>query len=243
LISLLIECPPEQRDRLIAELWEAGTLGVIETESFVEAFFDDASAATAFAAWRPRVVEQEDVDWVQATQDSFPPVRIGQRFFLAPPWCADATPDGRFRLVINPGSACGTGYHACTQLCLAAMERWIRPGDRVADIGTGSGILAVAAQQLGASWVAGCDIDPEAIAESIAPLRFTGSADALADQSVDVVVANISAAANQALLADYRRITRPGGRWILSGFEEWAFPGQVIETTPLGDWLCYVVQL
>ena len=73
---------------------------------------------------------------------------VGERLFLAPPWSEETVPDGRVRLIHNPGLACGTGEHPCTQMALAAMERIVKPGDRVADIGTGSGILAIGAALL-----------------------------------------------------------------------------------------------
>jgi ribosomal protein L11 methyltransferase len=112
-------------------------------------------------------------------------------------------------------------------LCLEALERLVRPGIAVADVGTGSGILAEAAIKLGAVHATACDTDPQATAtakENLERARvpvavFTGSAEAIADGSADIVVANISPAWVSALAADWARILKPGGRAILSGFE------------------------
>ena len=128
----------ENVDELVTlRLWEAGTLGVTEGDGYVDAFFEDAEAASQFGV--PEAVI--DVDWVARTEESFPPLLVGEKFFVAAPWRTEPTPPGRMRLVINPGAQCGTGYHRCTQLCLEAMEKLIRPGDSVLDVGSGSGIL------------------------------------------------------------------------------------------------------
>src|SRR6185369_9323104 len=155
---LHLEVEPERVDTLLAELWEAGTTGVIEGDGCVDAFFDDFAAAAAFG----NPLQAADRDWVQETEDAWPPILVGDKFFVVAPWRKEPTPPGRFRLEINPGIQCGTGQHPCTQLCLEAMERLIRPGDRVLDVGTGSGILSLAARMLGAGQVVACDIDPDA---------------------------------------------------------------------------------
>src|SRR5258708_7029281 len=92
--SVRIEVEPERGDGLLADLWEAGTLGVIEGDGFVEAFFVDAESAMRFG--QPR--RAADVDWVRATQDSWPPVLAGKKFFVVSPWRTEPTPPGRFRL-------------------------------------------------------------------------------------------------------------------------------------------------
>src|SRR3954468_22170834 len=144
-----LEVEPEGVDSLLADLWEAGTCGVVEGNGFVEAFFEDHEAAASFA--NPTMAA--DRDWVQETEDAGPPILVGEKFFVVAPGRKEPTPPGRFRLEINPGMQCGTGQHPCTRLCLEAMERIIRPGDRVLDVGTGSGILSIAAKMLGASMV------------------------------------------------------------------------------------------
>jgi ribosomal protein L11 methyltransferase len=216
---LRIEVEPALHDTLIAELWEAGTLGVVEGDGFVEAFFDDFATAARFGTALPTPVR----DWVQETEDAWPPILVGEKFFVVAPWRTEPTPPGRFRLEINPGMQCGTGQHPCTRLCLEAMERIIRPGDRVLDVGTGSGILSIAAKMLGAGTVVACDIDPDAARETA---FFIGSVDAVATNAFDVVVANISEIVVGDLKPEFERVA---SRRILSGFQDAA-----------GEWTCVV---
>ena len=219
MMSVRVEVEPERHDELVAELWEAGTLGIIEGDGFVEGFFADAATAARFGD----PVAAPERDWVQATEDAWPPLLVGEKFFVVAPWRKEPTPPGRFRLEINPGTQCGTGQHPCTQLCLAAMEHLIRPGDRVLDVGTGSGILARAATLLGAGTVVACDIDPEAAQEGE---FFIGSVDAVRSGAFDVVVANISEIVMGELKPEFDRVAR---RRILSGFQD-----------EQGEWTCVV---
>ena len=203
-------CVANDDELLTLQLWEAGTLGITEGEGFLEAFFEDAETASRFG--EPQVVEEQD--WVAKTQEGFPPLLVGEKLFLAPPWRTEPTPPGRLRLVINPGAQCGTGYHRCTQLCLEAMERLIQPGDSVLDVGSGSGILSVAAKLLGAGRVVACDIDPDALR----PVPFfVGSVDAVRSDSFDLVVANINEDVIGCMRADFERVAP---KRILSGFQD-----------------------
>jgi len=197
-------------DELTLRLWEAGTLGITEGDGFIDAFFEDPNVASQFGD--PQAVEEQD--WVARTQEAFPPLLVGEKFFLAPPWRTEPTPPGRLRLVINPGAQCGTGYHRCTQLCLEAMERIIRPGDSVLDVGSGSGILSIAAKLLGADHVVACDIDPDALR----PVPFfVGSVDAVRSNTFDLVVANINEDVVGSMRADFERVAP---KRILSGFQD-----------------------
>ncbi len=218
--SVRIEIQPAEFDALTASLWEAGTLGIVEGPGYVDAFFDDASAARIFG----EPTESPEVDWVARTEESFAPILIGQKFFIAAPWRTEPTPPGRMRLEVMPGAQFGTGYHPCTQKCIEALERVVRPGDSVLDVGSGSGILAMAAKMLGAGRVVACDIDPEA---SRAVTFFVGSVDAVRDGSFDVVVANINEDVIGSMRPDFERVARVR---VLSGFQD-----------DNGEWACVVV--
>jgi ribosomal protein L11 methyltransferase len=205
-------------DDLTAALWDVGTLGIVEGDGYVDAYFDLQETAAQFGD--PQ--KAPDTDWVRATEDAWPPLLVGEKFFVVAPWRTEPTPAGRFRLEINPGMQCGTGQHPCTQLCLEAMEHIICPGDSVLDVGSGSGILSVAARMLGAGRVIACDIDPDAApapgtnVSEAAPF-FVGSADAVRDGAFDVVIANISEAVIEDLHPEFVRVAR---RRILSGFQD-----------------------
>jgi ribosomal protein L11 methyltransferase len=223
MFSVHLAVEPREYDELVARLWESGTLGIVEGEGFIEAFFEDAATGRLFG----EPVPAPERDWVRATEDAWPPILVGEKFFVVAPWRTEPTPPGRFRLEINPGMTCGTGQHPCTQLCLAAMERVVRPGDRVLDVGSGSGILSQAARMLGASVVIACDIDADAAGavSGVAPF-FTGSVDAVRAGVFDVVVANISEEVIGELKPEFERVAP---RRILSGFQD-----------ENGEWTCIV---
>ena len=245
MISVYLECAAEEQDALIAELHERGTLGVLELGSGLRAWFDESvDLRDLVEQYDGEVLPEDDEDWVTRTRESFPPVAIGERFWLVPPWNQGAVPPGRLRLEINPGLACGTGWHPCTQMCLEAMDRYVRPGDAVLDVGTGSGILSAAAQLLQAGRVIGCDIDLESVAiarDRVGGRVFAGTADAVRTEAFDIVVANISASVVTAMLPEFRRVCRADGFLILSGFSSIApIPG-TIQILDRDAWQCVVV--
>lgn len=250
MFSLLLHPSTDREDILIAELLECGTAGVTESDAGIRAFFerddDAASLLHRFADFSPEFRQEPATDWEQVTREAWPPLCVGERFFLVAPWDdATPTPGGRLRLEIYPGMACGTGRHPATQLCLQAIERYVQPGARVLDVGSGSGILSDAARLMGAERVIGCDVDPDAVAiasERVNVPMFVGSAEAVQSQWADVIVANIDAATLERIAPELARVRRGASTLILSGFPEWDLPAGFSpkETLQQDEWCCLV---
>ena len=105
-----------------------------------------------------------DNDWATSWQKYYRPLPVGEKLYIVPQWLrTEPVPPGRTALYLNPGLTFGTGNHASTQLCLEGLEKAVEPGDRVLDLGCGSGILSIAALLLGAGEAVGVDIDPKAV--------------------------------------------------------------------------------
>jgi ribosomal protein L11 methyltransferase len=170
----------------------------------------------------------ENQRWHVAWQESFPPLEVGKTLVVMAPWHRGAEPPGRRPLYIYPGSAFGTGYHETTQIMLELMESTPLEGKAVADIGTGSGILAIAAARLGARSVVARDLDPAVMPEiqencrlnAVPPEVVTAEVgDLLKDfrHRVDLVVATILLEPLLTMLPHLREALLPGGRAIFSG--------------------------
>ena len=166
-------------------------------------------------------------DWAVSWREFFGIVDNGGRILVVPSWIEHEAKPDQLIIRLDPGQAFGTGHHETTRLCLAALEKQIKAGDRVLDVGTGSGILSIAAVLLGCGGVHAFDIDPVAVEVAHANFAIngvgaritatTGRLDESHSEGYDVVVSNISTEANIALAPHFGRVVRPGGRLILSG--------------------------
>ena len=168
-------------------------------------------------------------DWVQETQSQFSPIHIGQNIWIIPSWHEASNHTGII-LRIDPGLAFGTGSHPTTHLCLEWLEKNITSGQSVLDYGCGSGILAIAASKLGASFVDGVDIDPQAVStaitnaeENLCHITFYHSDQYLKEESrlYDIVIANILSGPLQQLSQTLISRLKPGGKLLLSGILDW----------------------
>jgi ribosomal protein L11 methyltransferase len=160
----------EVRDREAPPM--PGVRGPAPGEAIVVAYFDDretaeaaqAELAEALPAARLLLEEKQQEDWSNAWKALIKSVQVG-RLWVGPPWEADSAPKDKVRLVIEPKMAFGTGDHPTTSLCLAAVDTYMaaHPGVDVLDVGTGTGVLAIAAKKLGAGRVVGTDNDPMSV--------------------------------------------------------------------------------
>jgi ribosomal protein L11 methyltransferase len=262
--SLRLKCAADEVDLISGDLWEAGTAGIREIDEgdcmvLIAGFETNdqrGSLMRLFASRNARWTQEDSTDWVEETKRAWPAREIGQRIFLAPPWCVTETPAQRVRVIHNPGLACGTGEHPCTRLALNSLEAAEVAGKIVVDIGTGAGLLAIAALRLGARIVVGLDIDEAALGATRENFALNdlpywlaaGSADCLRDGCADVTVANISATVLLSIADELLRVTGTAGRLILTGFTEDELPA-VKETfgcggvTSCGEWRCLHAQL
>ncbi len=263
MFSLRLQCPPKEAEFASAELWEWGAVALGECEenglAVLTAGFEDERSRDVllarFAGCAP-LWREDNTDWVNATEQAWPPRAIGQRLFLAAHWRHDPTPPGRARIIHNPGLASGTGEHPCTQLVLQALEHCVGAGSRVLDVGAGSGILSIAALRLGAAFALGIDPDGDALQTArenfafnhLMPALVAGSADCIVDGWADITAANISGTVLLSILDDLLRVTRPDGILILSGFvnDEAAaflrvFPDA--EQTTFEGWSCLIARI
>ena len=231
----------EHRDRLSAWLVAYTGQAVEERDDGTLVTFapDEASAeslvaqlgreagGTAQTGRRPL----ENVDWSTRWRQGLGPRRFG-RLTVLPSWLPEANSPDPLTVVLDPETAFGSGEHGSTRVALTLLERFLSPGDQVLDLGSGSGILAIAAVKLGASRAIGIETDPEAnavaarnaerngVADQVELLEGDAAALAALAGPCDLLLSNILRTVNTALLPVIGEALRPGGLAIFSGMEE-----------------------
>ena len=208
----------------------------------------------------------EDSDWENNWREYYKPIDVGEKLVVVPEW-EEAPQDGRLPLRLDPGLIFGTGSHATTRMCLAALEKFSKPGVRVLDLGCGSGILGIGALILGCDSCLGVDIDPKApdVVMSNAALNGIGTdkmtawaGDIIADASLrarigggyQLVLANIVADVIIPLSAVVRQFMAPGAVFICSGIIEHRWPEteaalisngfEILDHKSEEEWHCFV---
>ena len=208
----------------------------------------------------------EDSDWENNWREYYKPIDVGEKLVVVPEW-EEAPQDGRLPLRLDPGLIFGTGSHATTRMCLAALEKFSKPGVRVLDLGCGSGILGIGALILGCDSCLGVDIDPKApdVVMSNAALNGIGAdkmtawaGDIIADASLrahigggyQLVLANIVADVIIPLSAVVRQFMAPGAVFICSGIIEHRWPEteaalisngfEILDHKSEEEWHCFV---
>jgi ribosomal protein L11 methyltransferase len=256
-------------DILAAALDDFGPVAVHERESgdgwrvfFGSGRQRDDAAASLGARFAGALVEIQPIDvpdeqWARRSQASLTAIRVG-RIVVAPPW-DDTEGLEAVRIVIDPSTGFGTGHHETTRLCLALLQEIPVAGLRAIDVGTGSGVLAIAAAKLGAAGVLAIDDDPEALRNAEENVLRNGVAPAVALRTADlasfqsepapVVTANLTGAVLAREAARLRALVSAGGALIVSGFSPGeaddvarAVAGQVLRRATEGEWAALLLR-
>ena len=258
---------PEFADLIAAALDDFGVVALDHPDgrSEVRAFFQEEASRdqairalrTAFPDVELETLDVPDENWAERSQASLRAVTVGG-LTVAPPW--DVSPErAETTIVILPSMGFGTGHHATTRLCMTALQRADVSKASVLDVGTGSGVLALAAARLGATRVMGIDNDPDAITNAMenralnqidVEFRIAGVEDTVIDDAdFDLLLANLTGGA---LIRHAKRIEdliRKGGRMILSGLREeeerdvlGAFEATLTSRTVEDGWICLVLR-
>jgi ribosomal protein L11 methyltransferase len=210
------------------------------------------------------ISEVNEEEWATAWKKYYHPVKISEKFTIVPTW-EIYTPVSSDELIIelDPGMAFGTGTHPTTVMCIQALERTVLPGDRVIDVGTGSGVLSIAAAMLGAEDVRAYDLDEVAVTSARLNIKLNKVSDKVTtsqnnlldgveENSADVVVANILAEVILRFTDDVAHVVKPGGTFIASGIiqqkKDQVKEGliqsgfEITETILMEDWVAIIAK-
>ncbi|WML40612.1 50S ribosomal protein L11 methyltransferase [Neobacillus sp. OS1-2] len=210
------------------------------------------------------ISEVHEEEWATAWKKYYNPVKISEKFTIVPTWeIYEPVSSDELIIELDPGMAFGTGTHPTTVMCIQALERTVRPGDQVIDVGTGSGVLSIAAAMLGAENVRAYDLDEVAVTSAKLNIKLNKVSktvtiaqnnllDGVAEKSADVIVANILAEVIVRFTDDVANVVKPGGTFIASGIiqqkkdlvkEALVAAGfDIIETILMEDWVAIIAK-
>lgn len=189
-----------------------------------EEFLSRGLSEEELGSWDFTLEKKENEDWSKKWKEGWDVTHVTDKIAVVPDWIDYEPEQNELVIKLEPGCAFGTGTHQTTQLCMKALEKYLKPGDRVADIGMGSGILSILAKKLGASYVYGCDTDDtvidvakeNAVKNSVECTFELGSADKINDK-FDFVCANILHFVLAEIMGDLKNIMKPDALMSLSG--------------------------
>lgn len=200
-------------------------------------------------------------DWENNWKKYYKPTKVGNKIVVKPIWEEYAPKDGEVIVELDPGIAFGTGTHETTRMCIKALEKYVKECDRVFDIGTGSGILSIAASKLGAREVVGVDLDPVAVDSAKENVSFNhlqnveileGDLTEVVEGKADIIVANLLADIVLCLCESVKTFMSEGSYFISSGILNTQCDKvvarlkelelQIVEIMEDGEWVCIVAK-
>lgn len=243
--KIIVKVTPENTEWVSNTMFDRGATGIQEVDDQLWAFFNAADSAQALEQSIGQALNElkerlkisvdtkltsEKVpfkDWSAEWKKGLLPFSVGRYLLIKPSWCEIKDTASRYVLEIDPEMAFGSGTHATTQLMLEGLEKYILPGQRVLDVGCGTGILSIAALKLGARSVIAFDIDPVAAHTTRTNAQknkidsgltvFTGSLDTLSETAFDMIMANVNRSQLVPLLSRFSDCLERDGVCLLSG--------------------------
>jgi ribosomal protein L11 methyltransferase len=211
-------------------------------------------------SWEISLDEKENQDWSKKWKEKWTVTHVTENIAVVPSWLEYSPKESEITITLDPGCAFGTGTHQTTQLCMKAIEKYLNKGDSMADIGTGSGILAICAKKFGASSVYGCDNDETVIdvcfenaeMNEIDDINFEHKTADMLSEKYDFICANILHNILAEIMGDLKNIMNIGGKMVLSGILDEKKPVvldaidkhglKLIETIHQDQWVALVVE-